>query len=256
MLILIAIATFVATLIGGLFAMRFKDKLHLILGFSAGAVIAVAFFDLLPEALDLGSGFYSTGTITSVVALGFVAYLILDRLIFLHGHSHEEGGAASSEVEGTNEAHETSHPETSRGILGASSLSLHSFLDGVAIGLAFQVSTAVGTIVTIAVLTHDFSDGINTVSVILKNKGERSRAMKWLLIDATAPVLGVASTMLFSVPAQGLSLILAVFTGFFLYIGATDLIPESHHAHPKFLTTFMTIVGAGVLYAAIHFAGV
>ena len=248
MLILIALATFAATLIGGLFALKFKDKLHLILGFSAGAVIAVAFFDLMPEALDLGSKFYHTSTVVSAVAGGFFLYLILDRLIFLHAHTHEDG-----------HEHELSAPEehgVRRGILGAGSLSLHSFLDGGAIGLAFQVSAAVGAVVTAAVLTHDFSDGINTVNLILKNQGGWKRAFKWLLVDAAAPVVGVASTLFFTVPEQGLSLILAVFSGFFLYIGATDLIPESHHAHPKFLTTFMTILGAAILYIAIHFAGV
>jgi len=59
---------------------------------------------------------------------------------------------------------------------------------------------------------------------------------------------------LFRLPEEGLSIVLAVFSGFFLYIGASDLIPESHHAHPKFLTTVMTLLGAAVLYAAIHLA--
>ena len=245
-LLLIAVATFVATFLGGLFALRFKDKLHLILGFSAGAVIAVAFFDLLPEALDLGQNYYSLNTVTGVVAVGFLVYLILDRLVFLHAHSHDEG-----------HEHELSGPEErqiSRGILGASSLSIHSFLDGVAIGLAFQVSLAVGVIVAVAVLVHDFSDGINTVNLILKNKGESKRALHWLIVDAVAPVLGVVSTLSFSLPESSLAIILALFSGFFLYIGATDLIPESHHVHPKFLTTLMTLVGAGVLYTAIHLA--
>lgn len=250
---MIAFATFAATLIGGLFALRFKDKLHLILGFSAGAVIAVAFFDLMPEALELGGGFYEASTILSVVAIGFVTYMMLDRLVFLHGHAHEDG---SDHLEGGDEPSSAEQHTTRRGMLGAGSLSLHSFLDGVGIGLAFQVSAAVGAIVTIAVLTHDFSDGINTVNLILKNKGERRSAFRWLLVDALAPVLGVASTLFFSLPERALSLILALFAGFFLYIGATDLIPESHHAHPKFLTTFMTILGVAVLYAAIHFAGI
>lgn len=246
MIILIALATFVSTFIGGLFALRFKDKLHLILGFSAGAVIAVAFFDLLPEALALGGQYYGVSTVTSVVALGFLVYLVLDRLIFLHAHTHEEGGGSLSV--------ESDHMQ--RGVLGAGSLSIHSFLDGVAIGLAFQVSAAIGAIVTIAVITHDFSDGINTVSLILKNVGGRSQAFKWLIVDAAAPVLGVISTMFFTLPTQSLGIILAVFTGFFLYIGASDLIPESHHSHPKFLTTAMTILGAVVLYAAIYFANI
>jgi ZIP family zinc transporter len=241
MIIGIALATFVSTLIGGFFALRFKDKLHLVLGFSAGAVMGVAFFDLLPESLELGGKFYSYPTMTAFVALGFLIYLLLDRLIFLHTHRDEHAGGHEGK---------TLH----RGILGAGSLSIHSFLDGVAIGLAFQVSAAIGSVVAIAVLVHDFSDGINTVNLILKNTGEKHFAFKWLLVDAVAPVLGVASTLLFTLPEQALGIVLALFSGFFLYIGASDLIPESHHAHPRFLTTAMTILGMGVLFVAIKFA--
>jgi zinc transporter ZupT len=234
--IFISLAAFVSTLFGGLFALRFKDKLHLILGFSAGAVIGVAFFDLMPEAIDLGSKLYDIKTITALVALGFIGYLILDRFIVMHGHSDDE----------------THH--TRRGKLGAGSLSIHSFLDGVAIGLAFQVSEAVGIIVAAAVLVHDFSDGINTVNLILKNKGERPVALRWLIIDALAPVVGVLSTLLFTLPESTLGIVLAIFSGFFLYIGASDLLPESHHTHPTKWTTFMTILGVAVLYIAIRSA--
>jgi ZIP family zinc transporter len=240
MIILISFCAFISTLIGGLVALRLKDKLHLVLGFSAGAVIAVAFFDLMPEAIDIGGKYWGTATVPAFVALGFLIYLVLDRVVFLHAH----------------EGH-----ENHRGILGAGSLSIHSFLDGVAIGLAFQVSASIGAIVAIAVLVHDFSDGINTVNLILKNatagdSTSKKRAFKWLLVDAAAPIIGAASTLFFTVPEEGLSIILALFSGFFLYIGASDLIPESHHAHPKFMTTAMTLIGAGVLYIAIHFANI
>ena len=250
MIILISIATFFATLLGGLFALKLKDKLHLVLGFSAGAVIAVAFFDLMPESLDLGGKYFSVNTMLSITALGFVIYLLLDRLVFLHFHDHAN--------EHTDEP--TNAPN--RGILGASSLCFHSFLDGVAIGLAFQVSVAIGAIVAVAVLVHDFSDGINTVNMILKNGSTASvgggglrSALYWLIVDALAPVVGVVATLFFRVPEQGLGIILALFAGFFLYIGASDLIPESHHAHPKFLTTAMTLIGVAVLYAAVRLAG-
>ncbi len=240
MVILITFATFISTLIGGLFAIRFKDKLHLVLGFSAGAVIGVAFFDLIPEAIELGKKFYTPSTITSFVALGFIIYLVLDRTLFLHSHKdvHDEHG----------------HESTHRGVLGAGSLSIHSFLDGVAIGLAFQVSSSIGAVVAIAVLVHDFSDGINTVGLILKDGGGKAKAFQWLMLDAVAPLVGVTSTLLFTLPEQTLSIVIALFSGFFLYIGASDLIPESHHAHPKFLTTGMTILGVLALYIAIHFA--
>ncbi len=237
MILLIALAAFCATLLGGLFALRFKDKLHLILGFSAGAVVGVAFFDLLPEAIDLGQQFYPVNVVTTVAAIGFALYLILDRWFFFHCHEAGE---------------EHSH---GRGQLGAGSLSLHSFLDGVAIGLAFQVSVVVGAIVAAAVLTHDFSDGINTVNLILKNQGARRQAFKWLLADAAAPVLGVISTFFFTLPQNVLSLVLALFCGFFLYIGASDLLPESHHGHPTVWTTVATLLGLAVLYTAVTLAG-
>lgn len=238
MLILIAILAFVFTLLGGLFALKFKDRLHLVLGFSAGAVIGVAFFDLLPEAIELGSSKYDVSFITSIVALGFVIFMLLDRFVIFHCHDEE---------------HEHDHK---RGKLGAGSLSIHSFLDGMAIGLAFQVSNAVGAIVSIAVLVHDFSDGINTVNLILKNGGDKKTAFKWLLGDAFAPMLGVLATLFFSVPESVLGIILATFCGFFIYIGASDLLPESHHRHPTIWTTFATVLGVVVLYGAIKLAGI
>jgi zinc transporter ZupT len=243
MILIIAFSTFLSTLVGGLFALKFRDKLHLVLGFSAGAVIGVAFFDLLPESISLGSKFFDESTVTSFVALGFILYLFLDRMValsFPHDDSHPE--------------EEHTHASHHRGILGAGSLSAHSFLDGVAIGLAFQLSSVVGWVVAFAVLAHDFSDGINTVSLILKNKGERSTAFRWLLLDAVAPVLGAASTLLFTLPERSLSIVLALFCGFFLYIGASDLIPESHHGHPKFLTTAMTALGMLALFLIVKFA--
>jgi len=143
----------------------------------------------------------------------------------------------------------------SRGSVAAGVLCCHSLLDGVAIGLAFQASRAIGIVVAIAVLTHDFSDGINTTNMVLKNHGHRSLALRWLLLDAAAPAVGIAATRAFAVRGDGLGLALALFAGFFLYIGASDLIPESYHAHPKFLTTAMTILGAAVLYLAVTFIG-
>lgn len=238
MILFIALCTVVCTLLGGLFAIRYKDKLHLVLGFSAGAVIGVAFFDLIPESISLAAEKYEIGTVTIFMALGFMLYLLLDRFFSLHAHERED--------ECENERH--------RGRLGATALSFHSFLDGLGIGLAFKVSTEVGFIVAAAVLTHDFSDGINTVGMILKSKGDKKEAVKWLTIDALAPVLGVIATLFFSVSMPVLGLVLAVFAGLFFYIGASDLIPESHHRHPTIWTSVMTIVGISVLFLAIRFA--
>ena len=176
-------------------------------------------------------------TITSAAALGFVAYLFLDRVITLHAHTDESGHGH-------------------KGALGVGSLSIHSFLDGIAVGLAFQVSAAVGAIVAIAVLAHNFSDGINTVGLILRNGGTKQTAFRWLATDAIAPVLGIISSLFFSLPEQTLGIVLAVFCGFFLYIGASDLLPESHHQHPTLWTTTMTALGIALIYVAVTLAGI
>jgi len=240
-LFLIGCAAFCSTMLGGALALKLRDRLHLVLGFSAGAVVAVAFFDLMPEALNLAGKSHELSTVMSCVGLGFLLYLLMDRLLLLHGHSHEDGDAEHVEV---------------RGHVRAGSLSIHSFLDGVGIGLAFQVSPIVGFVVATAVLAHDFSDGINTVSMIIRHGGNKRQALKWLAIDAIAPVAGVLSTFLFSISESSLSIILAVFCGFFIYIGASDLLPESHHSHPTRWTTFATVLGMAVIYFAVHLAGI
>jgi len=244
MALLLGCAALVATLLGGAFALRYQDKLHLILGFSAGAVLGVALFDLLPESLDLTARRHSTATITLLVAVGFFAFMFLSRVLLLHPESDE------SEDE---HAHGHAH---AAGSLGAASLSLHSFLDGVGIGLAFKVSTTVGAIVAAAVLAHDFSDGINTVTMILRNRGKGLRAFKWLLVDAAAPVAGVLVTFFFSLSDVHLGIVLSLFCGFFLYLGASDLLPESHHRHPKLFTGVMNIAGAAAIWITVHFASV
>lgn len=237
MVLLIGLAAVVATALGGLVALKFKDKLHLILGFSAGAVVGVAFFDLLPEAIELSSSRYTVSLTTSIIALGFLIFMVLDRLFSIHVHTDDH-------------CENVKH----RGKVGAGTLAIHSCIDGVAIGLAFQVSSAIGAVVAVAVLAHDFSDGINTVNIIAKNKGSKIQALQWLAVDAVAPLLGVASTLFFTLAQSSLGLVLALFCGFFLYIGASDLIPESHHQHPSVWTTVMTILGVAVMYYVIRFA--
>lgn len=247
MLYLIALLAFVFTLLGGWFALRFSDRLHLVLGFSAGAVIGVAFFDLLPEALELGQNF-GASTIASFIGLSFVAYLILDRLVLFHPHA--EG-----------DCHNADHRP--RGWFSAGTLALHSFFDGLAIGLAVQVSWLVGSVVVVAVLAHKFSDGINIVGVVLKNthslEGQEKKnreAWIWLWASSVAPVLGILASSLFVLQEQTLGLMLAVFCGFFLYIGASELLPESHHGHSTKWTTVATLVGLGVIFAVVKVAGI
>ena len=244
--ILISILASVAAFAGGVIALRFRDKLHIILGLSAGAVIGAALFDLIPEAIKLGSSVFQPEQITALTAVGFLSYLILDRLFSFHVHTIEHHS--------TENIHD--YPSSSlycrRGSFGAASFCLHSLIDGFVIGLAFQASVAIGAVVTIAVIAHRFSDGINTIGIILKYHGDHKYAFSWLTAVALAPIVGTALTFTISVSNNIIAVILAIFAGFFLYISASDLIPEGHHSHSKTLTTILTILGAVILYIIVN----
>lgn len=233
----IILATAISTTLGGLFAIKLKDKLHLILGFSAGAVLGVALFGLIPESIGLTDGTYNVQLVMLLVAIGFSIYMISDRFLSLHGHSDDK-------------CDNPSH----KGEFGASALVIHSFLDGLGIGLAFKISPTIGAVVAVAVLVHDFSDGINIVNMVIKNKGSQKTAMRWLITGSLAPAVGVAVTYFITVSKPVLGLILSVFAGLFLYLSASDLVPESHHRHPAIWTTVSTVIGMTVIFIAISLA--
>jgi zinc transporter ZupT len=232
--ILLALATLLSTLAGGFFALRNSDRLHRILGFSAGVIIGVVAFDILPEIYRLASS-TGAGPEPAMVALvlGFLSFHAIEKFVMVHG-AHE----------GEYKAHH--HPTV--GLASALALSGHSFLDGVGIGLAFQINTTIGLAVALAVVAHDFADGLNTVGLMLVHKNSRAKAIRLLLVDAVAPVLGAASTLYFHVSDSHLLLYLGFFAGFLLYIGASDILPEAHADHPSRLTVLLTALGALFIY--------
>lgn len=234
MLILFAITTFVSTSLGGLFALYYKDRLHRILGFTAGVLLAVVAFDILPEIFDLSSKTgIPTGSAMVALVVGFLFFHIVEKVTVIH-HVHEE------------EYSDHRHPLV--GLYSALAMTGHSFLDGVGIGLAFQVNTQVGIAVAIAVIAHDFSDGLNTVSLMLVNRNTSTKALILLAADATAPVLGALSTQFFHLSDGSLMLYLGFFAGFLLYIGASDILPEAHSKHPSKWTIALTVLGALIIY--------
>lgn len=129
--------------------------------FAAGVLIAVPLFDLLPESLSLA---IAKGLpiiqVMHVAALGFIFLLILERYIFVHPHEEEDRCP-------------NKHREMG-GWIAAAELSIRSYLDGFAIGVGFQFSAQVGFVFAMAVIFHDFSDGLNTVTLMLRC-GIRSR---------------------------------------------------------------------------------
>ncbi len=223
MAILVSFLASVFTLAGGLFALRLRRHLVLVLGFSAGAVLGVALFDLLPESLEMAGPAWGASRLLAMTALGYVAYLVL---------------------------HRSAARFAKAGALGALTLSIHSFLDGLSIGLAFQVSAPVGAVVAVGVVVHDLCDGINTVTVVRRNGGTARTAFRWLAFDAATPVLGAVVGSSIRLGEASLGVALALFAGFFLHIGASDLMPASAEPDAGIAPAVMTVLGLGILYEA------
>ena len=106
-------------------------------------------------------------------------------------------------------------------------LTVHSFLDGFAIGSAFHANSTIGGLVAIAVIAHDFGDGVSTVGVVLGSKGGLRASIGWLLADAIAPVLGCVAALSISISQGLIAELLGFFAGSFLFIGAAHLLPEA-----------------------------
>jgi ZIP family zinc transporter len=231
-----AALTAVATMIGGKVALRLSHTLPTVIALTGGIVVAVALFDVLPEGVE---NVGDPREATTLVAIGFLAFFFAERALVLHHRDDAEEARAHHHV----------------GILGALGLSVHSFIDGLGIGLAFGLDSATGVLVFIAVISHDFADGLNTVSFVLKQSGDRKQANRWLRIDALAPVLGAIVGSLLTVSEQTLGYILCLYAGFFLYMGATDLLPEAH-AHASWRRVALTASGFALIFAVTRVAGV
>ncbi len=237
MAVLVALGTFVSTLVGGLVALRNRDRLHLILGFTAGVLLGVVAFDLLPEVFRAaGAGGQGVPAAMLAFAAGFVVLHLLERTVTLHAAHEGEYG-------------EHHHPVV--GLASALAMCGHSFMDGLGIGLGFQAGTTVGVTVAIAVIAHDFADGLNTVSIMLAHSNSARRSLLLLGLDALAPVLGAAATLLFTVPSHLLGIYLGFFAGFLLYLATGDILPEAHSRHPSRLTLLSTLVGITAMWAVV-----
>jgi len=238
--VLLAAATFVSTMLGGFTALKNKDRLHRVLGYSAGVIMGVVAFDLLPEIFELVEhlDISATGPMIALV-VGFLLFHVIEKSILIH---HAQEGD-----------YEHGHHHPQAGIASALALAGHSFLDGVAIGLGFQVGDPVGVAVAIAVIAHDFSDGLNTVSLMLMNHNNRRRSIMLLVLDALAPVLGALSTLLIHISDHGLVIYLGFFAGFLLYIGASEILPEAHSKHSSYKTIGLTILGAAFMFVVTSF---
>jgi len=208
--IILALMTFLSTLLGGFIILKFKKSLSIIFAFASGSIATVALVGILPQSLEIAeqSGIPVKYIMVSIV-LSFLFFILLEKYFSAHPI---KGLASEGHVMGP---------------IGAGSLILLSLLDGLTMGIAFQVGFHIGIVVALSIIIHDLPDGINTVVLMLKNGQPERKALLFLFMYGLTPLLGVLLASVIIFPKNILAILLAVFAGEFIYVGAASLLPES-----------------------------
>ena len=234
--ILLAIITCFSTLLGGTFASRHRKDIGLLGAFAAGVLITTSLLDLLPQTFRLATSVnVPLEDVMALTVVGFLFLYIISRTITSHVLNKD------------GEYIEVKHPLG--GLFATSQLSVHSFIDGLAIGFGFEADIHVGIIIAIAVICHDFTDGLSTVAVMLNSGNSLKNSIRMLLLDAIAPVLGAVVALFIEVQQYYMVLLLPFFAGGFLYLGARDLLPQANEKNPQTLTVISCITGFVLIFA-------
>ncbi len=241
--IIFAAVTVIATTLGGFIALRASDRFHLVLGLSAGLLLGLVGFDLLPEVFEMNKNTWLGVPAVSVAILaGFLTLHVVEGLFGSHepaesdyGHDHEHHNIA--------------------GAVGALAMGGHVFLDGVGLGVAFQIDSKLGFAVFLAVLVHAFSDGLNTVSLMVKSGHWTSRSYALLGVDAVARIGGATFGTYLALSDSLMSIYLALFSGFLIYLATSHNLPEAHSRHSSRWTFGATFVGVIAMWAIVAALG-
>jgi ZIP family zinc transporter len=240
--IALAALTALATTTGGYLAIKSKDRLHLVLGLSAGLLLGLVAFDLLPEIFELNTQEILHAPAASVALIaGFLLLHFYEQLFGSHEPAESDYG------------HDHKHSSDIAGAFGAVAMGGHVFLDGLALGVAFKVSTDLGIAVFIALLVHAFSDGLNTVSFLIKS-GSWGKKGFWLLgVDAVARISGAALGASLAISDNFVGIYLAVFAGIVIYLATSHILPEAHSRHKSRYTIIATLLGVAIMWALVGY---
>lgn len=229
----------VSTFLGGYVVYRWKKDLHPWLSLSGGILLGVAFLDLLPEGIELGleAGLSLIG-LFSATLIAILIFHLLDKGFAFHSHHEHVHGEPSEPCDNT-------HHKKTATWLRASGFIFHGFLDGIAIGGGFAVDFNLGLLVTLAVITHDFSDGMSTVTVLKQGLGHTHKGiLPFLALASIAPFFGafIGTTL---APTPGvISYMLCAFAGFFIFLSLSELLPQAHAGEkPRRFGLVLTVLG-------------
>lgn len=177
-----------------------------LIGFAAGTLLGAAFGAILPEAQEF------VPEALLFLLLGFLAFFVVEHVVAIHVH-HEPG----------------EQPHHSLGLLGVVGLSFHSLIDGVIIGVGYELEASLGLIAALAVVSHRFVDGVSVTAFVLHSGYSRRLAQVRSWVVALAPLVGALGSffLLSGVDRYLLGALLAMAAGTFVYVAAADIIPET-----------------------------
>lgn len=231
LLLFVALAGSVISLLGGIYLLYGKRGAKLLqkyaVPFAAGALLAAAFVDLLPEAFGHGDA----RAVSLTVLIAFLAFFFLERGLSWFHHHHEH----------PDEAHAGEKPRSTALIIIGDTL--HNFIDGLAIGAAFLVNPMLGIVTALAVAAHEIPQEIGDFGLLLARGMKKRKIVIVNLLSALATVVGAALVYGFGdALALSESLLLAVVAGFFIYIAASDIVPTIHSQSERKQANIQAIV--------------
>jgi ZIP family zinc transporter len=236
---LLTVLASIAALLGGLTALRSRQWLNWALALTAGLVLGLVAFDLLPEIFDISvSKHLDTAWPMVALAAGFLGFHIFEKFLPVHEASEQRYGP---------------HRHPTLGTARALALSGHSFLDGLSIGVAFQVSSAVGATVALAVIGHRFADGFDTTTFMIFHKNKLSHIKSWLSLVVLMPILGGLLSLVYDFPQKALAIYLGFFAGFILYIAASNILPQAHSEEFSRKSIILTVLGTIFMFVVTRF---
>ncbi|HMH31055.1 MAG TPA: permease [Methylomirabilota bacterium] len=227
---LLTLTASLAALIGGYTAMHSQKWLNLALPLTSGLVLGLVAVDLLPEIFETAQA-GSLDPVWPMIAFtsGFLLFHLFEKFVALHQSSESQYGP---------------HRHPRLGTARAVALTGHSFMDGLSIGVAFQVNAAVGTAVALAVIGHRFADGFDTITFMVFHKNKLAHIRVWLAVVVLMPVVGGLISLTFSMPESALAIYLGFFAGFMTYISASNLLPQAHSKQAGYKSFGLTVLGA------------
>ncbi len=215
-----------STIIGFLLSFYFQKSVksfsYIVMSLAAGVLMGTAFFSIIPES------YYILGENVFLWLLaGFVLFFMIEVFLGFHACVEED----------------TSKHNHVLGVVAGVGIFFHSLLDGIAIALAYKVDANLGFITATAIMLHELPEGIFTFSILLNNNLKVDKAVKWTIAVALATPFGtlLAISLFPNFPREILGMLLAMAGGSFLYIAASDLIPETHKSRSTKISIFFLI---------------